>query len=62
MEHIALQWKTLCIRCFVLAEISPQGKFLVGLYVALLDICQIALQMGWKHLAFLATTYESVFL
>ena len=31
-------WKTLYICCFVFVEISPQGKFLERLYVALLDI------------------------
>lgn len=31
-------WKTLYICCFVFVEISPQGKFLEGLYVALLEI------------------------
>lgn len=31
-------WKTLSICCFVFVEISPQGRFLEGLYVALLEI------------------------
>lgn len=35
-----LQWKTLCIECFVFVAIGFQGKFLVGLYVALLDIAR----------------------